>query len=67
MVKCGVLFEVRTESLNNIYMSFGIKGLKGIYMIDLVCQTSTIIVITFTVELILSLKKNIKITLCSTR
>jgi hypothetical protein len=28
MVKCGVLFEVRTEFLNNIYTSFGFKGLK---------------------------------------
>jgi hypothetical protein len=27
MVKCGVLFEVRTEFLNNIYTSFGYKGL----------------------------------------
>jgi hypothetical protein len=28
MAKCGVLFEVRTEFLNTIYMSFGFKGLK---------------------------------------
>jgi hypothetical protein len=28
MVKCGVLFEVRTEFLNTIYMSFGFKGLN---------------------------------------
>jgi hypothetical protein len=28
MVKCGVLFEVRTEFLNNIYTSFGFKGLN---------------------------------------
>jgi hypothetical protein len=28
MVKCGVLFEVRTEFLNNIYTSFGFKELK---------------------------------------
>jgi hypothetical protein len=30
MVKCGVLFEVRTEFLYRliIYMSFGYKGLK---------------------------------------
>jgi hypothetical protein len=27
MVKCGVLFEVRTELLNIIYKSFGLKGL----------------------------------------
>jgi hypothetical protein len=27
MVKCCVFFEVWTELLNNIYMSFGIKGL----------------------------------------
>jgi hypothetical protein len=29
MVKCGVLFEVRTEFLNIIYMNFGFKGLKS--------------------------------------
>jgi hypothetical protein len=28
MVKCGVLFEVRTGYLNNIYTSFGFKGLN---------------------------------------
>jgi hypothetical protein len=28
MVKCGVLFEVRTEFLNNIYTSFVFKGLN---------------------------------------
>jgi hypothetical protein len=27
MMKCGVLFEVRTEFLNNIYTSFVFKGL----------------------------------------
>jgi hypothetical protein len=27
MVTCGVLFEVRTEFLNNIYTSHGFKGL----------------------------------------
>jgi hypothetical protein len=27
MVKCGVLFEVRTEFLNNIQTSFGFKRL----------------------------------------
>jgi hypothetical protein len=26
MVKCGVLFEVRTEFINKIYTSFGFKG-----------------------------------------
>jgi hypothetical protein len=30
MVKCGVLFEVRTESLNNIQTSFGLKGLNSV-------------------------------------
>jgi hypothetical protein len=30
MVKCGVLFEVRTKFLNNIQTSFGFKGLKNI-------------------------------------
>jgi hypothetical protein len=31
MVKCGVLFEVRTELLNTIYMSLGfkVKGYRG--------------------------------------
>jgi hypothetical protein len=28
MVKYGVLFEVRTEFLNNIWTSFGFKGLS---------------------------------------
>jgi hypothetical protein len=28
MVKCGVLFEVRTEFLNNIQTSFVFKGLN---------------------------------------
>jgi hypothetical protein len=28
MVKCGVLFKVRTEFLNTMKTSFGIKGLK---------------------------------------
>lgn len=28
MVNCYVLFEVRAEFLNNIYMSFGFKGLN---------------------------------------
>jgi hypothetical protein len=28
MVKCGVLFEVRTEFLNNILISFGFKRLN---------------------------------------
>jgi hypothetical protein len=28
MVKCGVFFEVRSEFLNNIYTSFGFKGLN---------------------------------------
>jgi hypothetical protein len=28
MVKCDVLFEVRTEFLNIIWTSFGFKGLK---------------------------------------
>jgi hypothetical protein len=27
-MKCGVLFEVRTEFLNNILNSFGFKGLN---------------------------------------
>jgi len=28
MVKCGVLFEVRTEFLNFFYVGFGLNGLK---------------------------------------
>jgi hypothetical protein len=28
MVKCGVLFDVRTKFLNIIQMSFGFKGFK---------------------------------------
>jgi len=30
MVKCGVLFEVRTEFLNVILTSFGFKGLNSV-------------------------------------
>jgi hypothetical protein len=30
MVKCCVLFEVRTEFLNIIYTSFGFKGLNSV-------------------------------------
>jgi hypothetical protein len=30
MVKCGVLFEVRTGFLNNIYTSFVFKGLIAV-------------------------------------
>jgi hypothetical protein len=30
MVKCGVLFEVRTGFLNVIYTSFGFKGLNSV-------------------------------------
>jgi hypothetical protein len=30
IVKCGVLFKVRTEFLNNIYTSFVFKGLNSI-------------------------------------
>jgi hypothetical protein len=30
MVKCGVLFEVRTEFLNVIYTSSGFKGLNSV-------------------------------------
>jgi hypothetical protein len=31
MVKCDVLFEVRTEFLNIIQMSFSFKGLKYLF------------------------------------
>jgi hypothetical protein len=30
MVKCSVLFEVRSESLNITYTSFGLKGLIAV-------------------------------------
>jgi hypothetical protein len=32
IVKCGVLFEVRTEFLNIIYTSFGFKGLNRAFI-----------------------------------
>jgi ABC-type enterochelin transport system permease subunit len=35
MVKCGVLFEVRTEFLNNIYTSFVFKGLSVVLFTEL--------------------------------
>jgi hypothetical protein len=34
MVKCGVLFEVRTEFLNNIYTSFGCKGIISLNSVN---------------------------------
>jgi hypothetical protein len=34
MVKCGVLFEVRTGFLNNIKTSFGFKGLINDYFLQ---------------------------------
>jgi hypothetical protein len=33
MVKCGVLFEVRTGFLNIIYTSFGYRGLINDYFL----------------------------------
>jgi hypothetical protein len=33
MVKCGVLFEVRTEFLNITQTSFGFKGLNSINLL----------------------------------
>jgi hypothetical protein len=35
MVKCAVLFEVRTEFLYIVYMSFGFKGLMWGYIIKI--------------------------------
>jgi hypothetical protein len=32
MVKCGVLFDVRTEFLNIIYTSLGYIGLKYVWV-----------------------------------
>jgi hypothetical protein len=43
MVKCGVLFEVRTEFLNIIYTSFGFKWLKHSRQFSLGCMYSEII------------------------
>jgi hypothetical protein len=31
MMKCGVLLEVRTEFLNIIWTTFGVKGLNCLY------------------------------------
>jgi hypothetical protein len=36
MVKCGVLFEVRTEFLNIIQTGFGFKGLNSVNYLILV-------------------------------
>jgi hypothetical protein len=33
MVKCGVLFEVRTDFLNIIKTSFGFKGLTQAFLV----------------------------------
>jgi hypothetical protein len=35
MVKCGVLFEVWTEFLNNIQTSFGLEALSQIYPVNI--------------------------------
>jgi hypothetical protein len=46
MVKCGVLFEVRTEFLNIIYTSFGFKMLThriAIPLLDLFVKFSIIV------------------------
>jgi hypothetical protein len=32
MVKCGVLFEVRTEFVNIVKTSLGFEGLKQVYV-----------------------------------
>jgi hypothetical protein len=37
MVKCGVFFAVRTEFVNNIYTSFGFKGLITRGTVELRC------------------------------
>jgi hypothetical protein len=34
MVKCGVLFEVRTEFLNIIWTRFGFKGLTSVLTVN---------------------------------
>jgi hypothetical protein len=52
MVKCGVLFEVRTEFLNTIYTKFGFIGLiyatrKGVQLRALVV---TVMYIRFQLE-----------------
>jgi hypothetical protein len=41
MVKCGVLFEVRTEFLNNIWTSFGFKGLVSTVYSYSCCKKKT--------------------------
>jgi hypothetical protein len=45
MVKCGVLFEVRTGFLNIIKMSFGFKGLnRGFVSLNSVSQLISVMV-----------------------
>jgi hypothetical protein len=43
MVKCGVLFEVRTQFLNITYTSFGFKGLMTRYSKMLYSSSSAVI------------------------
>jgi hypothetical protein len=43
MVKCGVLFQVRTEFLNSIQTSFGFKGLIAEFQIYDAGQTGIIL------------------------
>jgi hypothetical protein len=41
MVKCGVLFEVRTEILNVIYTSYGLKAISTqVFLVFLCLQTN---------------------------
>jgi hypothetical protein len=46
MVKCGVLFEVRPEFLNNIQTSFGFKGIRESKYIKVKIHTNIQVVIS---------------------
>jgi hypothetical protein len=60
MMKCGVLFEVRTEFLNNIYTGFGFKWLSNVAVDSLFRNhknsflTCVAILITATIALLLA-------------
>jgi hypothetical protein len=43
MVKCGVLFEVRTEFLYNIYTSFVFKGFDALSILHYATFNDTVI------------------------
>jgi hypothetical protein len=61
MLKCGVLFEVRTEFLNIIYTGFGFKGFKASKGINLEVRLTQIrwVSVSFCNRVLFILRSNI--------